>query len=149
MGSPTIRKIIAIDHGDDGVVKAHAGDLAGNMIRLIIIHDALGVTGLHGAKTTAPRAGVTKDHESSRARIPALGNVRATGLFANGVERVSTQVAFDVVKPIAMDFIHFQPTRLQRDTRGRVKNGLYGQRVEIVKVDLHGRTLRQFWVVAR
>src|SRR5438874_1280208 len=56
----------------------------------------LGLAGMDVAVAAGARAGVAKDLERGRATPPALGDVRATGLLADRVQRLSVDQLLDV-----------------------------------------------------
>ena len=62
--------------------------------RLVVVVP-VGPAGLDGAEAAGPGAGVAQDHDGGRALLPALADVRAAGLLADGVERL---VAHEVLE---------------------------------------------------
>ena len=84
-GGAVVGQVVAVDARDDRVAQAHLRDRA---------RDARGLervvprrlAGLHVAEAAAARAGVAEDHERRGAALPALADVRAGGLLADGVQ---------------------------------------------------------------
>ncbi len=84
-GGALVGQVVAVDGGDDRVAQAHARDRArdaGGLERVV----PGGLAGLDVAEAAAARAGVAEDHERGGAALPALADVRAGGLLADGVQ---------------------------------------------------------------
>ena len=84
-GSAAVLELIAVDRGDDRVVKTHALDGLGHPNRLAKVEHAW-PPGLDGAKAASAGAGVSQDHEGCRTRLPALPDVGTARLLAHGME---------------------------------------------------------------
>ena len=122
-------------------------ELAGrfhDMFRLGGIERA-GHAGLDVAEGAGAGAGVTHDHEGRVFLLPALANVRATGLFAHGVQAVVTHNFLGSEIALRDGSLHanpvglfqnrrIRPVRLFRVTRARV--------VHQIENDCHGFYLR-------
>ena len=80
-----IGQIIAIDRGDDDMLKPERAGRFGNMRRLKLV-DWPGHTGLDVAKSAGARAGIAQDHHRRVLLAPAFADVGAGRFLANGIE---------------------------------------------------------------
>ena len=85
MGGAAVGKIVPVHRSDHDVGQAHPFHCLGQVGRLFGVH-AAGRAGHHGAEAAAPRAHIPQDHESGRPLAPALIDVGAGGLLADGVQ---------------------------------------------------------------
>ena len=85
---PTVGQVVAVDHGDHGVPEIHRSDGLCEMSGFGGVKGRWALDGPNGAKTAPPRALLTSDHEGGIAAGPAIVNVGAPGLLANGVQVV-------------------------------------------------------------
>ena len=106
---------------------------------------APGKPGLHIAECTGTRAGVTHDHECCVLLVPAFADIRAAGLFADGVQTI---VAHDLLRgEIAGRHRRFDanPIGLPQDRQIRLVR-LFGMArarvINEVEDDSHGIYLR-------
>ena len=83
---PTVGQVIAGDTRDHDVLQAERADRLGDASRFVVVEPGR-PAGLHRAEPACPGAGVTEDHDRRGALVPALSDVRAVGLFADGVQR--------------------------------------------------------------
>ena len=76
------------------------------------------LAGLHVAEAAAAGADVAEDHEGRRAALPALADVGAVGLLADGVQVVAADLLLQpaVVRPARRR--HLQPRRLAGAAEG-------------------------------
>ena len=88
--------VVAVDRGDDHVLEVHLRRGLREPQRLQRVGWVLGLAGMDVAVAAGARAGVAKDLERGRATPPALGDVRATGLLADRVQRLSVDQLLDV-----------------------------------------------------
>ena len=80
-----VGQVVAIDRGYDAVVEVHA--LYGPGEALGFGHvEALGSAGGDGAVAAGAGADVSENHEGGAAAFPAVADVGAAGLFADGVQ---------------------------------------------------------------
>ena len=114
---PVVGQVVAVDRGDDGVAQPHRLHLVGDAQRLQRVVPGR-LAGLHVAEAAAPGADVAEDHEGRRAALPALADVRAVGLLADGVEVVGADLLLQppVVRPARRR--HLQPRRLAGAAEG-------------------------------
>ena len=82
-----VGEIVAVDRGDDDVGKPELRRRFADMRGLVRVERA-GQTGLDIAEGAGARAGVAHDHEGGVLLLPALADVRAAGLLADGVQAV-------------------------------------------------------------
>src|SRR5207247_6690544 len=81
-----------------------------------------GTPGLTRAEATRARAGVAEDHESRRARAPALRHVRAVSFLAYGMKRLRPHQPpkVFVLRPHwETDLEPVRPRAIDRHDRGR------------------------------
>ena len=86
-GGSAVGQIVAIDAGDHDVLEPHERHRLGDPARLVWI-GWLGPAGLDVAEAAGARACVAEDHDRGRAPRPALAEIGAGGLLADGVQRV-------------------------------------------------------------
>ena len=84
---PVVGEIVAVDGGDHRVLQAHPLDLVCDAQRLERVVPGR-LAGLDVAEAAAAGADVAEDHEGRRAALPALADVRAVRLLADGVQVV-------------------------------------------------------------
>ena len=72
----------------------------GDPPRLVVVEPGR-PAGLHVAEAAGPGAGVAEDHDRGGALVPALPDVRAVGLLADGVEVQAAEQALEVVVVLA------------------------------------------------
>src|SRR4029079_9344595 len=75
----------------------HAGDRVGDPAGLFRVGRTRGEPGLHRAEPARPGAHVSQDHEGGGAAVPAVADVRAVGLLADGVE---VQTPHEIPQPL-------------------------------------------------
>ena len=80
-----VGQVVAVDAGDHRVAQPHPLDRLGDAQRLERIVEGR-LAGLDVAEAAAAGAGVAEDHERRRAALPAVADVRAGGLLADGVQ---------------------------------------------------------------
>src|SRR6201999_4197755 len=107
------------------VAQAHRFHLVGDAERLERVVPAR-LAGLHVAEAAAAGADVAEDHESRRAALPALADVRAVGLLADGVEVVVADLLLQPPVVRAARRRDFQPRRLAFALEGDRAVGLRG-----------------------
>src|SRR4029077_9669343 len=79
---------------------------------------------LHRAEAACPGARVAEDHDRRGALVPALPDVRAAGLLADGVEVQTAQQALQVVVVLARRDAGADPVRVSPEGRRAVNGGL-------------------------
>ena len=95
MPAPPSGLIVAIDRRDDRVLQRHLLDRLADAARLVDVERGrLAVR--DRAVGAGARADVAEDHEGGRAVVPALADVRAVRVLADGVE---LEVAHDAAQP--------------------------------------------------
>lgn len=65
-----VRQIIAVDAGEDDIVKPPVCHCLGCILRLLWVEGRRGLGGLDGAETAATRTGVAHQHYSRSSRVP-------------------------------------------------------------------------------
>jgi hypothetical protein len=98
MGGTTIGQIVAIDHRDDDMGQAHAVDRLGQFGGLLGIQGWWNFLRADGTEPAATGADFTRDHESRSSSAPAIVDIRAAGLFADGVQAVLADIRFGLVE---------------------------------------------------
>jgi hypothetical protein len=91
-----IGQVVARHAGDDNVLEVHLADSLGDAARLVLVVPGR-ATGLDGAEAAGAGAGIAEDHDRRRALLPALPDVGAAGLLADGVEGQVAQDALELV----------------------------------------------------
>ena len=86
MPDAAVRQIVAIDRRDDDVVRGPASRTASATRRGSSRSSVGRLAVRHGAVAAGARADVAEDHERGRAVVPALADVRAVRLLADGVQ---------------------------------------------------------------
>jgi hypothetical protein len=105
----TVRLVVAVDAGNDGVAKAHAGDGFGNSDRLFFIRRTDRLAGGNGAEAAGARANIAKDHEGCGAVLPAFAHVGAAGAFAHGVKVEGAHDALEILVAFAAEKFDAKP----------------------------------------
>jgi cytochrome c oxidase assembly protein subunit 15 len=107
--------------GQEGpqVLQGHRADRAPDVLGLARVVRAARVAGGHRAEAAAARAGVAEQHDRRGPLRPALADVRAARLFADGVEIEPAEGALDVVVRRAAGGAHLEPCGLRRKARRR------------------------------
>ena len=101
-------KVVAVDTGDDGMPQTHCLDCFAHVFGLVR-SIASGRT-RDGAIPTRPGTNFTQNHESRRFMLtPALPNIWAAGLFANGVQRESVEKLVHFIKSLGALNLNSQP----------------------------------------
>jgi hypothetical protein len=93
-GGAPVGQVVARHGGDDGEAEPHPLDRLGDPLGLGGV-ERLGVAGVDEAEPAGPGAALAVDHERGRAIGPALEDVGAAGLFADGDQ---AQVAHGVLQ---------------------------------------------------
>ena len=150
-----VGQVVAGDAGDGGVLQAHRGDALGDPARLVGVEVGR-LAGVDLAEVAAPGALVAADEEGGLAVFPALVDVGAAGLFADGVQALAADqrlqlgvlraglqpgldplgLALDRHLAVAdLEAEQFAAGRLERGTRGMCRSGRLTH-------DLHGTRRR-------
>src|SRR4029077_2145679 len=87
MRRSAVIEIVTIDRGHDDVRKAELRCRFGHVYGFGRV-ERPGQPGLDVAERASPRARVAHDHERGVLFVPTLADIRATGLFAHGVQAV-------------------------------------------------------------
>ena len=118
--------VVAIDRGDDDVLEAHLRSSLREAQRLERIGRVLGLAGVDVAVAAGARARVAEDLERRGALAPALGDVRAARLLADGVQARAVDQLLDVeVAAVGARRAHLHPLGAARAV-GDGKRGLHG-----------------------
>src|ERR1700683_2281030 len=118
-GGALVGQVVAVDGRDDGVAQAHARDRAGDAGWLERVVPG-GLAGLDVAEAAAPRAGVAEDHERGGAALPALADVGAGGLLADGVQVLGADQLGELAVAPPAGWRHLEPRRLALAQRTHV-----------------------------
>ena len=127
-----VAQIVAIDASNDHIFQAQCGDGFAEVARLVSVERFRAAVG-HVAKRAAPRAQVPHDHECRRAFAEAFADVGARGFFADAMQIILAQNAFDLLEARAARGFHANPIGLflrrtgndfDRDARGFRSAGL-------------------------
>ena len=97
---PTVGQVVAGDAGHDDVLEAQSAERLGDPARLVVVEPGR-PAGLDRAEATGPGAGVAQDHDRGGALVPALPDVGAAGLLADGVEAKAAEEPLEVVVVLA------------------------------------------------
>ena len=112
MAGAAIGQIVPVDRGEHHVPQLHQLYRTRRVVGLLGIQPAAGIAGIDGAKATGPGTDIPHQHDSGRARTPALAHIRAFGLFADGGQAVLMHNALDFFVGGAAAHPHPQPVRL-------------------------------------
>jgi hypothetical protein len=131
-----VEEVVAVDHREHHVREIELGERARRVLGLARIDDAARISRGDRAEAAAARARLAEDHDRRGALAPALADVGAARLFADGVEIEPTERALERLVPLAAREPDTQPVRLlarqRRDLGGVLRRRLLG----------HARTLR-------
>jgi len=103
-----IREVVAIDGRDDDVAEFEGVDGARHLDRLLLVRRARRAV-RDVAVAAGPGAGAAQDHERRRPVVPALADVGAVCLFADGVEAESLHQPLEPVVVLRPWGAHLQP----------------------------------------
>jgi hypothetical protein len=113
-----VRQVVTVYGRDNGVPEVHHRRSLSDPPWLLQIGNRGPAVG-HGAVAAVPRADVPQDHERRRTMLPALTDVGAVGLLANGME---VQLPHQVLEPYIVSpagGLHLEPRRLPFRERNR------------------------------
>ena len=94
-GAP-VGDVVAVDGGDDDVLELHLRRSLADAKRLECVRRVLRLARVDVAVAAGTGACLAEDLECRGAAPPALGDVRAAGLLADGVQREAVQQLLDV-----------------------------------------------------
>ena len=115
MSRAAVGDVVAVDGGDDDVLQLHLLGRLGDAQRLQRVGRCVRPAGVHVAVAARARAGVAEDLEGRRAAAPALGDVGAARLLADGVELQPVQELLHVeVARVLRRRANFHPLRPAR-----------------------------------
>ena len=97
MPCAAVGDVVAVDRRDHHVLQLHLGRDVRQAQRLERIRWAVGPAAVHVAVAARARARVAEDLEGRGAAAPALADVRAARLLADGVEALAVDELLDVV----------------------------------------------------
>src|SRR6201994_315088 len=126
-GGALVGEIVAVDGGDHGVAQSHSRDRARDARGLERIVPRR-LAGLDVAEAAAARARVAEDHERRGAALPALADVRARGLLADGVQVLRADQLGQLAVALPAGRGHLEPRRLALAQRAHV-GAEHGQHV--------------------
>src|SRR5207247_2236124 len=115
-----VGEVVAIHRRDDRMTESELRDRFGDSKRLADIE--LGrPSRRHRAEPAGARADVAQDHERRRPPAPAVEDVRALRLFANGVELPRLDQLLELLEVLALDDARADPgrDRTGHELRGR------------------------------
>ena len=115
---PTVGQVVAGDAGHDDVLEAQAAERLGDPPRLVVVEPGR-PAGLDRAEPAGPGAGVAQDHDRRGPLVPALPDVRAVGLLADGVEAEAAEEPLEVVVVLAGRHPGPDPVRVAAHRRDR------------------------------
>ncbi len=117
----TILEVVAVDHRDHHVFELHSRDGIGDAHRFTEVHST-GQSRFHGTEAAAPGTGITQDHERRRAVFPpALMDIGAPGLLANGVQPFLAHQVLEVAEVVVGIQLYLEPFRLARHVCGHAQ----------------------------
>src|ERR1700722_10796062 len=137
-GGALVGQVVAVDGGDDCVAQAHARDRACNAGGLERVVPG-GLAGLYVAEAAAPGAGVAEDHERGGAALPALADVGAGGLLADGVQVLVANQLRELAVALPTGRGHLEPGRLALAQRSHV-GAEHGEHVHAAGVGTRSRS---------
>ena len=108
-----VGEIVAIDRGHHDMGEAELGDGVGDARRLALI-ERVGQAGAHVAEGAGARAGVAHDHEGGVLLLPALADIGAARLLADGGELVIAHDPVGLREPFGARRLDPNPGRLAR-----------------------------------
>ncbi len=114
MPCPAVVEIVAVDRGHDDMLKAKLGDGVADALGLVLVERA-GQPRAHVAKGAGARAGVAHDHEGRVPLVPALADVGAARLLADGRELEFANQAHGLGEYGRAGSAHPDPGRLAGD----------------------------------
>src|SRR5258706_1712645 len=107
-----VAQVVPVHAGDDHIAERELRNGLGEVPRLLGIRGERPAV-RHVAERAASRADVAEDHEGRRALAEALGDVRAGGFLAHGVQLLPAQDVLDLVEARAgARGAHADPRRL-------------------------------------
>ena len=106
---PAVGEVVAVDRGDHRVAQPHRRHGLPHAARLVPVDVAAAFAALHRAEGAGAGADVAEDHERGGAVPPALGDVRAAGLLADGVEILAAHDPLDLRVPVPRRQLHGEP----------------------------------------
>src|SRR6185312_2971124 len=104
-----VRQIVAIDRGKHDVFELHQLDAAGSVLRFVRIEPTTRVAGIDRAEAAGSCADRAHEHDRGGAGVPALADVRAFRLLADGSEAVLLDDPLDGLKADARGRPRAQP----------------------------------------
>src|SRR5471030_2089396 len=114
MLGPAIVEIVAVDRGDDDMGEAEPGERVGDSFGLMRI-EAVGPPGRDVAERAGARADAAEDHHGHMLLFPALADIRARCLLADGVELLRTDELAGLVVLARHRRLDADPCRLALD----------------------------------
>ncbi len=107
-GCPPVGQLVTVYRSYDGVPQAHLLRGVGDTVGFVQVQFRW-LAGQDGAEAAGSGTDVTQNHERGGPVVPALTDVRAAGLLADGVERESAHGLFDLFVGLAAGDAGFQP----------------------------------------
>ena len=133
-----VGQVVAGDAGDGGVAQLHGRHGFGDPARLVGV--VVGrLAGVDLAEVAPPRALRAADEERRLAVLPALVDVRAAGLLADGVQAFALHEVLQPAVLRAHPRLRLDPVRLLLDRRRRVPH-LEAEELATAPGDLRGRS---------
>src|SRR5262249_26484149 len=114
-----IRQVVAINRGYYDMSKTELRGRLGDVARLLYVQGER-QAGLHIAEGAGAGAGITHDHEGRVLLLPALADIRATGLLAHRVQAVVTHDFLGSEITLRDGSFHANPVWLSLDRRIRL-----------------------------
>ena len=119
VGHPAVGEVVAGDHRQHGVSQAHARDRVGDTAGLVVGRGER-LAGVDQAEPAGPRAPLAEHHERRGAVGPAVAEVRAAGLLADGDQAVVAHRLLQREHLRPVDDLRSQPVGLARRDRQTV-----------------------------
>src|SRR5690606_24137755 len=109
-----VGQVVAVDRRQHDVLQVHELDGPRRVLGLVGVEPAARVARVDGAELTRARADVAHQHDRGRAVRPALADVRAHRLLADGREPVRAHRGAQLLVALARRDARLEPRRLRR-----------------------------------
>ena len=113
-GAP-VEQVVPVDHRHDDVLERHPREGSCDVLGLANVDRASGLACRDSAKTAPARARVAQQHHGRRPLAPALAEVGATGLFADGMQVEIAKRLLELRVALAAGGPDLEPRRLGRE----------------------------------
>src|SRR5690606_21441233 len=123
--------LVAVHRGDNDVLQVHRLDGLGDAVRLVPVYRRR-ATGLNVAEAAGAGAGVAQHEERRGPLAPALAEVGAHGLLADGMQFLTAHQAAQPLVRFTTGRADANPLRAAAGARRRI---VAGRGLDIVEVD--------------